>query len=238
MQRRRHGDPSAHTCRRAPLLSRRAEGEWVKKEGTKFSSLRHNPRERQDLDITANWQWALRSRLDLPLPLKFIFQPLCFGKFHQVLDRAVIREAGYDCSCTKGLHLKNEMTHSQTAAKWPIIFLSVARSDIFGENNTFAKCAFTLGCRRSRLEWVDCDCFHTFVWFWWPLSLHVCSGGITWFSQGTWRCCWLKFRPLLKTKLLHWLDCYRLLQAKLLELQTESCCHNLFVWTSCFISLS
>lgn len=238
MQCRRHGDPSAHTCRRAPLLSRRAEGEWVKKEGTKFSSLLHNPRERQDLDITANWQWALRSRLELPLPLKFIFQPLCFGKFHQVLDRAVIREAGYDCSCFKGPHLKNEMMHSQTAAKWPIIFLSVVRGYIFGVNNTFAKCAFTLGCPRSRLEWVDCDCFHTFVWFWWPLSLHVCSGGITWFSQGTWRCCWLKFRPLLKTKLLRWLTCYRLLQTKLSELQTESCCHDLFVWTSCFISLS
>lgn len=92
------GSVSAHM----PPCPSPAEGEWVKKEGTKFSSLPHNPRERQDLDITANWQRALRSRLDLPLPLKFIFQPLCFGKFHQVLDRAVIREAGYDCSCTKG----------------------------------------------------------------------------------------------------------------------------------------
>lgn len=132
-----------HTHAAVPHSCRAAEGEWVKKEGTKFSSLLHNPRERQDLDITANWQRTLRSRFDLPLPLKFIFQPLCFGKFHQVLDRAVIREAGYDCSCTKSPHLKNEMMHSQTAAKWPIISLSVVRSYIFGQNDTFLPSALS-----------------------------------------------------------------------------------------------
>lgn len=58
-------------------------------------------------------------------PLKCIFQPLCYGKFHQVLERAVIRGMGYECCCIKSLHLSNKMKHSQTPAKW-IIFLLIS----------------------------------------------------------------------------------------------------------------
>lgn len=108
----------------------------MEKEETKFSSLLHNPRERRDRDIAANCQWALSGRLDPPSPLKFIFQPLCFGKFHQVLWRAVIREAGCDCSRVKGPHLENEMTHSQIAA---------FAATFSGRTKTFAECAVALG---------------------------------------------------------------------------------------------
>lgn len=54
------------------------------------------------------------------LPLKCIFQPLCNGKFHQVLEGAVIRGMGYECCCIKSRHLSNKMKHSQTPAKWKI----------------------------------------------------------------------------------------------------------------------
>lgn len=108
----------------------------MEKEETKFSSLLHNPRERRDRDIAANCQWALPSRLDPLVPLKFIFQPLCFGKFHQVLWRAVIREAGCDCSWVKGPHLENEMTHSQIAA---------FAATFSGRTKTFAGLRFCAG---------------------------------------------------------------------------------------------
>lgn len=51
------------------------------------------------------------------LPLKCIFQPLCDGKFHQVLEGAVIRGTGYECHRIKSRHLSNKMKHSQTLAK-------------------------------------------------------------------------------------------------------------------------
>lgn len=52
------------------------------------------------------------------LPLKCIFQPLCDGKFHQVLEAAMIRGTGYECCAIKSCHLSNKMKHSQTPAKW------------------------------------------------------------------------------------------------------------------------
>lgn len=52
------------------------------------------------------------------LPLKCIFQPLCDGKFHQVLEAAMIRGTGYECCAIKSRHLSNKMKHSQTPAKW------------------------------------------------------------------------------------------------------------------------
>lgn len=55
------------------------------------------------------------------LPLKCIFQPLCDGKFHQVLEGAVIRGTGYECCRIKSRHLCNKMKHSQTPAKWKSI---------------------------------------------------------------------------------------------------------------------
>lgn len=69
----------------------------------------HNPKERRDLDVTANWQCSLQSRLDLPLPLKFIFQLLGFGQFHQMLRRACDKRAGLRFSCIKILHQKTKM---------------------------------------------------------------------------------------------------------------------------------
>lgn len=57
------------------------------------------------------------------LPLKCIFQPLCDGKFHQVLEGAMIRGMGYECCGIKGHHLSNKMKHSQTPAKWKIFSL-------------------------------------------------------------------------------------------------------------------
>lgn len=54
------------------------------------------------------------------LPLKCIFQPLCDGKFHQVLEAAMIRGTGYECCAIKSRHLSNKMKHSQTPAKWKI----------------------------------------------------------------------------------------------------------------------
>lgn len=58
------------------------------------------------------------------LPLKCIFQPLCDGKFHQVLEGAVIRGTGYECCGIKRRHLSNKMKHSQTPAKWKKIYIS------------------------------------------------------------------------------------------------------------------
>lgn len=62
------------------------------------------------------------------LPLKCIFQPLCDGKFHQVLEGAVIRGTGYECCGIKSRHLSNKMKHSQTPAKWKIFPLFSALS--------------------------------------------------------------------------------------------------------------